>query len=433
MRFLFLIPLAVAAIVLGLASNAGERAVATSPGAAGKIAFGSDRGGNQDVYVMNANGSGVQRLTDHAAPDSQPKWSPDGTQIAFTSLRDGDAEVYIMNADGSAERRITNSAGNNASPTWSPDGRRLTFDGDRGGNYEVYVINVDGSGERNLSNNPGSGDSFPTWSPDGTKIVFESERNGSFDLFSMNTDGSGQTFLYGSSADEFRSDFSPDGSKITFTSGTGEAYDIWTVNADGTGARRITSNAALDAASSWTADGAEILFTSERGGNVDLYRVKPDGTGETRVTSEGAEDSQASSQPLTCTVAVVTSGETFSCTDGRSVRMLQVDAPNPGECGGDWAKAALQFIFLTPGRVVGLQYDTTRTDGGSDLAAPIWIGSDGAPYNLSIVMVYVGLAKAANVGAGNGQLQAWASASQGWAQAAQWNMWAPGKPFTGGC
>ncbi|HEY8172703.1 MAG TPA: hypothetical protein VIH21_06425, partial [Dehalococcoidia bacterium] len=86
-----------------------------------------------------------------------------------------------------------------------------------------------------------------------------------------------------------------------------------------------------------------------------------------------------------------------------------------------------------PGRVVRLQYDVTLNEGGADLAAPIWIGDDGNPYNLSIVMAYVGLAKATTVGAGNSRLMDWANASQGWAQAAQWNMWAPGKTYNGGC
>ena len=69
----------------------------------------------------------------------------------------------------------------------------------------------------------------------------------------------------------------------------------------------------------------------------------------------------------------------------------------------------------------------------STLAAPIWRGDDGADYNLSVVMVYVGLARAADVGAGNAAFHDWAFASETWAKAAQWNMWAPGKPFAGGC
>lgn len=135
-----------------------------------------------------------------------------------------------------------------------------------------------------------------------------------------------------------------------------------------------------------------------------------------------------------CTVSEVLTGDSFKCTDGKTVRMLQIDAQDLNQCGGGWAKAALQYIFLIPGRTVTLTYDTTKTGaGGVTLAAPFWRGSDGVDYNLSIVMVYVGLAKAANLGDGNVMLLDWANASQTWASVAKWNMWAPGKTYTGGC
>lgn len=135
-----------------------------------------------------------------------------------------------------------------------------------------------------------------------------------------------------------------------------------------------------------------------------------------------------------CTVATVIDGESFTCTDGRRVRMLQMSAPVGGQCGADWAKAALQVFFLPPGRQVYLRYDVTRTDAAGDtLAAPLWRGPDGADYNLPMVMVYVGLAHAADVGTNNVLFHDWAEGAQRWATAAQWNMWAPGKPFTGVC
>jgi len=135
-----------------------------------------------------------------------------------------------------------------------------------------------------------------------------------------------------------------------------------------------------------------------------------------------------------CMVAQVYDGESFSCSNGRQVRMLQMDAPDPAQCGGQWAQDALRNIFLTPGRTVYLRFDVTRGDAaGRTLAAPLWRGNDGVDYNIAILMVYVGLAKAADVGANNTAFRDWAFASQNWAQAARWNMWAPAKPFAGGC
>jgi hypothetical protein len=134
-----------------------------------------------------------------------------------------------------------------------------------------------------------------------------------------------------------------------------------------------------------------------------------------------------------CVVESVIDGESFSC-GGRVVRLLQVDAPDLNLCGGQWARDALRNIFLIPGRTVHLRYDVGRVDAqGRTLAAPLYRGTDGHDYNISIVMVYVGLARAAETGQGNGIYRDWAFSAEAWAAAMRWNMWAPGKPFLGGC
>lgn len=112
--------------------------------------------------------------------------------------------------------------------------------------------------------------------------------------------------------------------------------------------------------------------------------------------------------------------------------MLQINAPELAACGGEWARAALANFFLRPGTLARLDYDAVTTDQyDRTLAAPIVTGTDGADYNISIVMVYVGLAKAAYYG-DNAKYLDWANASEAWAKKAQWNMWAPGGPFNGG-
>src|SRR5439155_56572 len=113
--------------------------VAPSP----PIAFVSDRDGNSDIYVMNANGTGPVNLTNNPGFDVDPSWSPDGSKIAFHSFRDADGndELYIMNADGTGLVRVTNDLASgpyDAQPNWSPDGSRLAFVSDRGGNSEHY-------------------------------------------------------------------------------------------------------------------------------------------------------------------------------------------------------------------------------------------------------------------------------------------------------
>ena len=148
----------------------------------GRIAFTSDRDGNQEIYVMNADGTGVSRLTNHPDNEWDPAWSPDGRRIVFTSDRNGNQEIYVMNADGTGVNRLTNHPDNDLDPAWSPDGRRIVFTSDRDGNREIYVMNADGTGVNRLTNHPDN-DFDPAWSPDGGRIAFASDRDGNDDIF----------------------------------------------------------------------------------------------------------------------------------------------------------------------------------------------------------------------------------------------------------
>ena len=85
-----------------------------------KIAFSSERDGNFEIYVMNANGTIPTRLTNNATADAAPSWSPDGTKIAFRSRRDGNSEIYVMNANGTNQTRLTNNATADLEPSWRP-------------------------------------------------------------------------------------------------------------------------------------------------------------------------------------------------------------------------------------------------------------------------------------------------------------------------
>ena len=146
--------LALGALGLVLSASVGT-ASAAFPGANGKLAFISNRDGNNEIYVMNALGGGQTRLTNNAAGEFAPAWSPDGSKIAFASFRDGNWEVYVMNADGTGRRNLTRNATLDflyGTAVWSPDGRKIVFERDRngdGGSDDIYVTTPTG---------PGSGD-----------------------------------------------------------------------------------------------------------------------------------------------------------------------------------------------------------------------------------------------------------------------------------
>jgi tol-pal system beta propeller repeat protein TolB len=142
-----------------------------------RIAFTSTQHVTEEVYVINADGSNEKRLTATAyveqgipkAYNKNPTWSPDGQQIAFASARSGNQELYIMNSDGSEPRRVTNSEGWKDFPSWSPDGKYITFVGNGG----ISMIDTAGVNVR-LLKTPSLIDLCPTWSPDGQYIAYES-------------------------------------------------------------------------------------------------------------------------------------------------------------------------------------------------------------------------------------------------------------------
>ena len=118
-----------------------------------RIAFVSNRDGNSEIYVVNADGSGTTRLTNNDAGDGSPALSPDGQRIVFTSRRDDFfLEIYAVNADGTGLTRLTNNNAHDWRPAWSPDGRRIAFISDRDGNKEIYAVSADGSETAQLTN-----------------------------------------------------------------------------------------------------------------------------------------------------------------------------------------------------------------------------------------------------------------------------------------
>jgi Tol biopolymer transport system component len=311
---------AAAMLAASLLAVAATPTRAAFPGANGPIAFVSDRDSttavNDEIYLTDEHGAPAVRLTNHPATDTTPSVSPNGKQIAFASRRDvpefpnpeGDLELYVMDAsdedgDGNGDhlRRLTDNAATDTTPAWSPGGKKLAFTSTRDGNSEIYVLDADGTGTpTNLTNHPGS-DQLPVFSPDGTTLAFATFRDGNFELYLMAADGSAVTNLTRNPANDAWPEFSPDGSRLAFAS-TREAsvageIDLWVLHLDGSGTPVNLTDAMVtnERWPAWSPDGSKIAFWSGTGSGLgadaEIYVVNADGTGTpTNLTTNQASD-----------------------------------------------------------------------------------------------------------------------------------------------
>jgi TolB protein len=124
-----------------------------------------------DIFRIDISSRQVTRLTT-AGINTYPRLSPDGKRIAFRKILDVmNSEVFVMNADGSNPQNLTNDPAYDGWPAWSPDGSKIAFASNRRGNHRIYVMDADGKNVLPIVHDEGRA-TAPTWTPDGSSIYF---------------------------------------------------------------------------------------------------------------------------------------------------------------------------------------------------------------------------------------------------------------------
>ena len=283
-----------------------------------RIAFDSNRDGNAEVYVMDADGA-HQEPRSHTPGERKyswlPAWSPDRKNISFASNRDGSSDqIYVMGVDGSNVHQLTHTPGkSNWNSDWSPDGKTIAFDSDRDGKWEIYLMSGDGSDVRQLTHTSGDGweNGNPDWSPDGKQIVFASGQPPDFsenEIYVMDANGSAiRRLTHTPGKGNWTPRWTPDQTRIVFSSNRNSTLnvppdvdiDVYMMDADGSDVRQLTIHERASRPH-WSPDGKRIVFMSARDCRAatikecqfqqELYVMDADGSKMKRLTHNEKHD-----------------------------------------------------------------------------------------------------------------------------------------------
>jgi TolB protein len=350
------IGLAVRAFSGGSAGRTPQPAISVPGGVIAFVRVASDAiDAAREIYLTNPDGSGVRALTDAGADGmaaAEPALSPDGTKMAFVlgppehlGAYAGDGDIYVMNADGTRLIRLTEGL-RAAGPAWSPDGTEIVFSQDQG--TSLVVMNADGTGAQEIRLD---GDAYPpyqspAWSPDGTRIAFQASpepRADTNSVYVTSVDGTGTTRITHGGSDGTPA-WSPDGSVLAYAGPDGiYLLDVATEFEQRLTDCRFREDCGRDSHPSWSQDGSRIAFARQDGAGITIqvFVVNADGSGLQQLTSGPDWNTYPQWQPMP--------GEGKTSPSVSVTRCVQ--ATTSGDFDGDGTTDSAEFVEVASGQV----------------------------------------------------------------------------------
>lgn len=257
---------------------------------AGTLVYESPGPDRVNIHRYDAGAAAPVPLTTHRARDQRPRWSPDGSKVAFHSDLGGSNDIYVIERDGSDLRRITDHPGQDIDPDWMPDGR-LVFSSDRDGDDNIYLLDLESGRLIQLTHYSGGRTGGPTAAGDGRRIAFSSDRLFSWQVYVLDLGNGDIERITGPLPGKCNPAWSPSEDRIAFMSG-GDLFgtDLRSVRADGTETRSVGSGVSDNQDPQFSEDGSRLVWVSDRDGNWEVYEANADGGDERRVSRTAADE-----------------------------------------------------------------------------------------------------------------------------------------------
>jgi TolB protein len=265
-----------------------------TPGcAATEIALVSDRSGQREIYVMDADGDNVRAATRSPSIKSFPSWLPNADGILYTSYTsDGLAGLYLTSRGRVRAGRLFPSLLPGFSKfrgAFDPRGDYLAIVASNAGMSDIYTVHRSSGALKQLTKTAAI-EVSPTWSPNGEQLAFVSDRSGSPQIYTMNRDGSAMKRISYDGHYNTAPAWSPDGKWIAYETRVEGQFDIWLVDPTGTTSIPLITHRRSDESPSWSPDGRKLAFSSTRRGKADIYLVDKNGENLQRLTRDQGDN-----------------------------------------------------------------------------------------------------------------------------------------------